>query len=1131
MKPEKDSYKLLIENLPDAFANHQIVVDSEGKPVDYIFLEVNQAFERMTGLKRETIIGKKVTDILPGIEKDDFDWIGNYGRVTLTGETIYFEQYSEPLGRFYQVTAYAVGKDCFSVIFKDLSDRKEKEIKEEALRKSQQQAQGVLDATNANVCVLDEHGYILSVNQSWLDFAKLNSGKIEAVSPGVNYLQVCDQVEGEEREMAESFAAGIRELIRGERDYFYKEYPCDAPGEKRWFLCEATSFLDMSLGTLMVVLTHLDITERKEAEANLKKIEWMLSQKQTPDSVCQAEDHYQGYGDLTELNIDGIILKSIGPELLRSFSNDYMELLGTSSAIYEINGDYAFGIFSSGWCRMMDRASRKLCDTTDNVEALNSGRWLCHESCWTDCSKEAIIKREQVDIECNGGMRIYAVPIFANGEVVGAINFGYGDPPKDREKLQKLADAYHINYNDLFREAHAYDTRPPYIIEMAKNRLHSTARLIGSMIETKQAEEEIRKSEEKYRGILSTIEEGYYEVDLAGNFVFFNDSLCKVLGYSRDELMQGSYKKLYKNPQDVFQTYNRVYRTGIAEKAADWPVITSDGREIFIEVSITLRRDEAGDPIGFRGIASDATERRIAEEKLREYEKLQQLLMDLATDLINVPLEKVDAAINEMLGAIGHFTKVDRVYIFNHDYNRRVTSNTHEWCAEGITAEIDNLQAVLFDYFPGILETHKKGEVVHIPDVAKMPEDHAMRPILEAQDIQSMVWFPLFSEGVNTGFVGFDAVKEKKIFSEQEIKLLKILAEITSNVLARQKTETKIRYMSFHDQLTGLYNRYFLEVEMNRLDTARQLPLAVIMADLNGLKLVNDTYGHEPGDQLLKTAADIIKNSCREEDIIARWGGDEFVILLPQTAAEEARLICKRIKEGCRGAFVEDMPVSIALGIATKTSETTSPIETLQEAENEMYRQKLTESRSTKSVVVTSLLNTLAEKSFETEKHTRGMQTIAQKIGAKLNLPDSELQRLELLITLHDIGKINISEAILTKKSSLTAVEWEVIKKHPEIGYRIAMATEEFAHAAEDILAHHERWDGTGYPQGLKGNEITLLARIVAIADAYEVMSHGRPYKKPMSKNVIIAEFKKCSGAQFDPELVEIFLSVMDSDA
>jgi PAS domain S-box-containing protein len=209
-----------------------------------------------------------------------------------------------------------------------------------------------------------------------------------------------------------------------------------------------------------------DITERKRAEARLKQIEWMLSRNPPPGGADQSEAHDQGYGDLTELNGDGIILKSIGLDRLRGIADEYLELLGTSSAIYEVNGDYAFGIFSSGWCRMLDCASRKLCETPDNVEALSSGRWLCHESCWTDCCKQAIAQGAPVDIECNGGIRMYAVPIMAHGNVVGVMNFGYGDPPKAPEKLHRLAEVYKIGYNDLVREANAYDSRPLFIIEL-----------------------------------------------------------------------------------------------------------------------------------------------------------------------------------------------------------------------------------------------------------------------------------------------------------------------------------------------------------------------------------------------------------------------------------------------------------------------------------------------------------------------------------------------------------------------------------------------------------------------------------------------------------------------------------------
>ena len=131
---------------------------------------------------------------------------------------------------------------------------------------------------------------------------------------------------------------------------------------------------------------------------------------------------------------------------------------------------------------------------------------------------------------------------------------------------------------------------------------------------------------------------------------------------------------------------------------------------------------------------------------------------------------------------------------------------------------------------------------------------------------------------------------------------------------------------------------------------------------------------------------------------------------------------------------------------------------------------------------------------------------------------------------MHDIGEINISAEILTKKGPLTAEEWDIIKKHPETGYRIVRATEEFSHVAEDILSHHERWDGSGYPQGLKGKEIPLLARITAIVDAYEVMTSGRPYKKAMPREEIIAELKRWTGRQFDPELADVFLTILKEE-
>jgi len=352
-----------------------------------------------------------------------------------------------------------------------------------------------------------------------------------------------------------------------------------------------------------------------------------------------------------------------------------------------------------------------------------------------------------------------------------------------------------------------------------------------------------------------------------------------------------------------------------------------------------------------------------------------------------------------------------------------------------------------------------------------------------------------------------------------------VYLEIATDITEQKLREEKILQISFHDKLTGLYNRSYLEEEMNRLDTERQLPISIIMADLNGLKLINDTLAHAAGDEMLKSAAEVMRQSCRGEDIIARWGGDEFVIFLPQTKQKTAKTICKKILDLSRRVHCNGIPLSMALGSVTKTSPEQNIFELLNVAESNMYKQKLTYGRNAKSFVRDTLLKSLQEKSYEDEEHNNLMRWASRLIGKEVGLSAPELSRLDLLVTLHDIGKINISEDILTKEDILNAQEWEIIKTHPAAGYRIAHATEGLARVAEEILSHHERWDGSGYPRALKGRVIPLLARITAISDAYAVMKSGRPYNKAKSEEEIITEFIRCSGTQFDPELTELFLT------
>lgn len=357
------------------------------------------------------------------------------------------------------------------------------------------------------------------------------------------------------------------------------------------------------------------------------------------------------------------------------------------------------------------------------------------------------------------------------------------------------------------------------------------------------------------------------------------------------------------------------------------------------------------------------------------------------------------------------------------------------------------------------------------------------------------------------------------------------LEGIIIDITETKEKQRQIEYFSDHDLMTGVYNRRYYEEAKARLDREDQTPTAIIIADINGVRLINDAYGTEAGDRLIIEAAKILQRCSREGDILARTGGDEFRLLLPKTNRYQANKILKAIQEDCHkfNAKVKETErrISLSVGMGIKAGKECTWESAEKEADESLRRHKLFEQKSMYNTILSSIMATMYAKSQETEEHSQRLSEKCIKVAERLGLPQNKLDELHLCAMLHDIGKVGIDDRILNKPGKLTEAEWAIMKTHPEIGYRIVMSAPELSSAATVILAHHERWDGKGYPLGLSGEEIPLLARILAIVDAYDAMTQERVYRKALPKELALKEIEKNAGIQFDPTIARIFVELM----
>ncbi len=589
-------------------ADDAIVITDRSGVIEW----VNPAFTRLTGYSAGEVRGQNPRLLNSGVQDQAF--YGQLWNTILSGEvwrrelvnrrkdgTLYIEDLS-----ITPVRASSGEIAHFIAVKQDVTERKRAE---DALRDANQALKALIAASPVSIVALDPEGHV----KAWNPASERVFGWSEAEVLG-RFLPYVPQ------DKLDEYRALRERVLRGESFTGIEVTRLRRDGTPIEISVSTAPLHDASGRVTGIMGVNVDITERKRSQQELRRIEWML----TPSPALSTADQSvpaQPYGDLTALNQERVILDAVGPDLLRDIVSDFLQLLGTSAAVYEKNGDYAYGIFSSGWCQFLNLASRGLCATTDNRQALSSGRWHCHESCWTEASRPSIKAGAPVDIECRGGIRLYAAPIRAGNEIVGSINVGYRDPPRDPAKLRDLAQEYGVAEDELRRHAESYETRPPFIVEQAKHRVLLAARLIGSIVERQRAERALWETSEALRALIQASPASIVVLDPGGKVRGWNPASERMFGWSEAEVLG---QPLPFVPQGKVEEHNDVRRRVLAGESfsgLETRRCKKDGSPVHLSVSIAPLYDATGEITGSIGVNVDITARKQAEQALRESEQ------------------------------------------------------------------------------------------------------------------------------------------------------------------------------------------------------------------------------------------------------------------------------------------------------------------------------------------------------------------------------------------------------------------------------------------------------------------------------------------------------------------------------
>ena len=622
-------------------------------------------------------------------------------------------------------------------------------------------------------------------------------------------------------------------------------------------------------------------------------------------------------------------------------------------------------------------------------------------------------------------------------------------------------------------------------------------------LQLQKREEALRESEQRYRSLVDNLKIGVYrsQAEPPGRFIQANPAMASIFGYdSVEEFLQQDVETLFQRTSDRAAFLEKLAKQGTLTDE-ELALCKKDGTPIWCTYNIAAHFDEQGRIEWIDGVMENVT-----EQKMRQ---------------------RWQAALYQLSAEISHSDSLEGLFKTLHKVIREfMPANRFFVALQNETGKLDIVYAASTAGEFSIFEAIPAGlmEEVFYSGEPKFGSDADWR--LHGSEHLAV---PLRTgDGRILGAMGLAGGDGEVLFAKHHLAMLDFWSGQIAVTIERKSAENHLRFVSLHDALTQLYNRNYFEEEMKRLDRRRAGAVAIVVFDLDGLKMVNDTLGHEQGDRMLVVAARVLRGAFRVGDVVARIGGDEFAALVEDASEKLLGQIRERIRLATEQANRQQpdevaLPVSLSMGYALSSGLDTPMRELFRQADNSMYREKLNRGQSARNSIVQTVMKMLKARDFLTENHSDRLQYLVTQLAERRGLSPERIADLCLLAQFHDLGKVGIPDRILMKPGPLNADEMAEMQKHCEIGHRISLALPELESISEWILKHHEWWNGEGYPLGIAGAKIPLECRILAIADAYDAMTNDRPYRPAMSHQAALDELLQCGGTQFDPELVRLF--------